>query len=64
MSIGGLSRKPIENNVFNFFFLGGGGGREGGGVVQKPDRNLNKLDKTWLGLCSDLTLQKQNFSLT
>ena len=62
MSIGGLSRKPIENNVCNFFFFGGGG--EGGGVVQKPDRNLNKLDKTWLGLCSDLTLQKQNFSLT
>ena len=61
MSIGGLSRKPIEKNVCNFFF---GGGGEGGGVVQKPDRNLNKLDKTWLGLCSDLTLQKQNFSLT
>ena len=47
-----------------FFFGGGGGGGEGGGVVQKPDRNLNKLDKTGLGLCSDLTLQKQNFSLT
>ena len=62
MSIGGLSRKPIENNFFNFFGEGEGG--EGGGVVQKPDRNLNKLDKIWLGLCSDLTLQKQNFSLT
>lgn len=62
MSIGGLSRKPIENNVFNSFR--GGRGGEGGGVVQKPDRNLNKLDKTWPGLCSDLTLQKQNFSLT
>ena len=47
--------------MFAIFFWGEG---EGGGVVQKPDRNLNKLDKTWPGLCSDLTLQKQNFSLT